>query len=388
MEQTYSNRRQHVKQDSARKPESHRCPRGESQFVARIRHPFLDAAREQFRRPGAHGRKWKARCDLIRQVCRGFAKMGPDATASMLSRFLHIPLRTVERGTAWALATGFIENVYEHKDWKRRAGGRFDGDRMIRALHPELLLPQDPVRKQTPNPWGSQWVNSVLPLECGGTVPPECGGYNSPNSNSDSQEGGGLGVGGGLGSAGCLEKQKRLSDTQKPREKERFCFFTTKSFLKPPAKTGAEECRDLLNGINHAVMIEPGEQIKLLGYLERRAMRRRRSNYVSRTTGEPYFPIVNMRAYFAQAAREFCRRFVGHQRQAILDRFQGSTLKYKNIRWDYATQQWFVDELPKPKRRKVVEIVMIHCPRCSVYKPWQPVCPNCGHVRGQAWREP
>lgn len=92
------------------------------------KNPFLAALECDFRRPD-DGRKWKARCWLKRQLCRGYSKLGRDATERQLSRFLGIPPRTVRWGIRILKEQGFLSNV-------RRQG--YNGP-MLRQLHPGQL---------------------------------------------------------------------------------------------------------------------------------------------------------------------------------------------------------------------------------------------------------
>ena len=94
----------------------------------RARSPFLAALECDFRH-SSDGRKWRARCTLKRQVCRGYAKLGLCATERELSRFLGIPTRTVRWGIAILKVQKFLSNV------KRI---RYNGP-MLRALHSEHL---------------------------------------------------------------------------------------------------------------------------------------------------------------------------------------------------------------------------------------------------------
>src|SRR5260370_265615 len=90
--------------------------------------PFLAALERDFRSPD-DGRKWKARCWLKRQLCRGFSKLGHAATELELSRFLGIRPRTVRWGIRILKAQGFVSNV-------RRQG--YNGP-MLRQLHADRL---------------------------------------------------------------------------------------------------------------------------------------------------------------------------------------------------------------------------------------------------------
>src|SRR5437660_12525037 len=88
---------------------------------------FLSAIECDFRHPD-DGRKWRIRCKLKRQICRGYAKLGLTATECQLSQFLHIPERTVGRWIAILIKQGFVSNV------RRRWHGP-----ILRKLHKEKL---------------------------------------------------------------------------------------------------------------------------------------------------------------------------------------------------------------------------------------------------------
>jgi hypothetical protein len=93
------------------------------------RDPFLAALECDFRHPH-DGRKWKARCWLKRQLCRGYSKLGRNATERQLSRFLGIPPRTVRWGIRILKEQGFLSNI-------KRQG--YNGP-MLRRLHPARLV--------------------------------------------------------------------------------------------------------------------------------------------------------------------------------------------------------------------------------------------------------
>lgn len=99
------------------------------------KNPWLETNSEWRFKTTRDGRKWKARCWLKRQICRGYEKLGHAATARELSGFLRydngdpIPLRTIEWGIKLLKADGIVTNV-------RRQG--WNGP-MLRELHPECL---------------------------------------------------------------------------------------------------------------------------------------------------------------------------------------------------------------------------------------------------------
>jgi hypothetical protein len=105
------------------------------QIPRRPAQPFLAALECDFRRAD-DGRKWRTRCELKRQICRGYTKLGRDATESALARFLAIHPRQIRRGIQMLKRQGFLSNV-------KRQG--FNGP-MLRELHPgELEKPFRPI---------------------------------------------------------------------------------------------------------------------------------------------------------------------------------------------------------------------------------------------------
>lgn len=126
-----------------------KIPAGQSQFRSRPQHPFLTAKLEQFRAP-YDGRKWRPLARLRQAITHGYVKMGADATARMLQRYLRksdgtpaYSLRNIKDGQKLVRDKRFalVENIGLAPDRKRRAHGYFDGDRMTRSLHPERLRP-------------------------------------------------------------------------------------------------------------------------------------------------------------------------------------------------------------------------------------------------------
>lgn len=126
-----------------------KIPAGQSQFKSRPQHPFLTAKLEQFRAP-YDGRKWRPLARLRQAIAHGYVKMGADATARMLQRYLRksdgtpaYSLRNIKDGQKLVRDKRFalVENIGLAPDRRRRAHGYFDGDRMTRSLHPERLRP-------------------------------------------------------------------------------------------------------------------------------------------------------------------------------------------------------------------------------------------------------
>ena len=115
-------------------PQPHPLPsRSVAQFSSSVttRHPgsnpFLSALECDFRHPD-DGRKWFYRCGLKRQVCRGYAKLGLNATERRLSRFLGIPAYTIRRVIRILIKQGFVSNV--RRRWHGPVLRRFHVERL------------------------------------------------------------------------------------------------------------------------------------------------------------------------------------------------------------------------------------------------------------------
>lgn len=132
---------------------------------------FLTALECDFKHPN-DGRKWRDRCRLKRQLCRGYSKLGLSATEHELSRFLGISPRTVRWGIAILKAQGFLSNV-------RRQG--YNGP-MLRQLHPSLLQRPNITYRTRMGYRGPFASSSLQPIESCRPTPRESCRVTSPQS--------------------------------------------------------------------------------------------------------------------------------------------------------------------------------------------------------------
>jgi hypothetical protein len=132
-------------QQAATFRQSAKVPAGTSQYKPRPTNPFQVAHWSQFIYPG--DRKKKARALGRQKYLAALWHIGPTMTAEQCARLTHTPVDTVKDWREWTLHHpqgedfALAVNYGEIPNRRRRASGRFDGDRVYKTCHPERLQP-------------------------------------------------------------------------------------------------------------------------------------------------------------------------------------------------------------------------------------------------------